>query len=58
MIMIATAGTVRVYDDMYKYAVGVADGTIKAIIFYLSMYELDSKRMGRPYGMEKGKPRA
>lgn len=45
LIMITTAGTVRecIFDDMYKYACGVCDGTIKDEHFLPIMYELDSK---------------
>lgn len=47
MIMITTAGTIRecIFDDMYKYACGVADGTIRDDSFLPVMYELDTKRM-------------
>ena len=42
-VMITTAGTIResIFDDMYKYACGVADGTIKDDRFLPIMYELD-----------------
>ena len=45
LIMITTAGTIRecIFDDMYKYACGVADGTIKDDTFLPILYELDSK---------------
>lgn len=45
LIMITTAGTVRecIFDDMYKYACGVCDGTISDEHFLPILYELDSK---------------
>lgn len=45
LIMISTAGTVRecIFDDIYKYACNVADGTIKDNGFLPILYELDSK---------------
>ena len=45
LIMITTAGTVRecIFDDMYRYACGVADGTITDDTFLPILYELDSK---------------
>ena len=45
LVMITTAGTVRecIFDDMYKYACGVADGTIADEHFLPILYELDSK---------------
>lgn len=45
LIMITTAGTIRecIFDDMYKYACDVADGTIIDESFLPIMYELDSK---------------
>lgn len=45
LVMITTAGTVRecIFDDMYKYAVGVCDGTISDDHFLPILYELDSK---------------
>lgn len=45
MIMITTAGTIRecIFDDMYKYACSVADGTIQDDTFLPVMYELDAK---------------
>lgn len=44
-VMITTAGTVRecIFDDMYKYACGVCDGTIKDERFLPIIYELDKK---------------
>ena len=44
-IMITTAGTVRecIFDDMYKYACGVCDGTITDERFLPVLYELDKK---------------
>lgn len=46
MIMITTAGTIRecIFDDMYKYACGVADGTIEDDSFLPVLYELDAKK--------------
>ena len=45
LVMITTAGTVRecIFDDMYKYAVGVCDGTITDEHFLPILYELDNK---------------
>ena len=45
LIMITTAGTLRenIFDDMYKYACGVADGVIDDKTFLPILYELDSK---------------
>ena len=45
LVMITTAGTVRecIFDDMYKYACGVCDETIKDDRFLPILYELDSK---------------
>lgn len=45
MIMITTAGTVRecIFDDIYSYAKGVLDGTIKDDTFLPVIYELDRK---------------
>lgn len=44
-VMITTAGTIRecIFDDMYKYACGVCDGTIKDDRFLPIIYELDKK---------------
>lgn len=44
-VMITTAGTIRecIFDDMYKYACGVCDGTIKDDRFLPILYELDKK---------------
>lgn len=46
LIMITTAGTVRecIFDDIYKYACGVADGTILDDGFLPVLYELDAKK--------------
>lgn len=46
LIMITTAGTIRecIFDDMYKYACGVADGTILDDGFLPVLYELDAKK--------------
>lgn len=45
LIMITTAGTLResIFDDMYNYACGVADGTIDDKGFLPILYELDEK---------------
>ena len=45
LIMITTAGTVRecIFDDAYKYACSVCDGTIKDSHFLPILYELDNK---------------
>ncbi|WP_067925437.1 terminase large subunit [Alicyclobacillus shizuokensis] len=45
LIMITTAGTVReaIFDDMYSYACGVADGTIQDDSFLPVLYELDDR---------------
>ena len=57
--MITTAGTVRecIFDDMYKYACGVCDGTIKDDTFLPILYELDSKKeWADPMTWEKSNP--
>lgn len=59
LIMITTAGTIRecIFDDMYKYACGVADGTIIDDTFLPVLYELDSKaEWGDPLKWEKANP--
>lgn len=59
MIMITTAGTIRecIFDDMYKYACGVCDGTIKDNSFLPIIYELDSKEEWcNPMAWEKSNP--
>lgn len=45
LVMITTAGTIRecIFDDMYKYACGVCDGTIDDPHFLPILYELDNK---------------
>lgn len=45
LISITTAGTLRenIFDDMYRYACGVADGTIDDKTFLPILYELDEK---------------
>lgn len=45
LIMITTAGTVRecIFDDMYSYAAGVADGAIADPHFLPVLYELDDR---------------
>ena len=58
-IMITTAGTIRecIFDDMYKYACGVADGTIKDDRFLPIIYELDKKEEWLdPFSWEKANP--
>lgn len=44
-VMITTAGTVRecIFDDMYNYAVGIADGTIEDDTFLPILYALDER---------------
>ena len=57
--MITTAGTIResIFDDMYKYACGVADGTIKDDRFLPIIYELDDKKEAfDPLKWEKANP--
>ena len=59
LVMITTAGTVRecIFDDMYKYAAGVCDGTIKDEHFLPILYELDSKEeWANPMAWEKANP--
>lgn len=59
LVMITTAGTVRecIFDDMYKYACGVCDGTIKDEHFLPILYELDSKEEWLdPMKWEKANP--
>ena len=59
LVMITTAGTVRecIFDDMYKYAVGVCDGTITDEHFLPILYELDSKdEWLDPMAWEKANP--
>jgi len=58
-IMITTAGTIResIFDDMYKYACGVADGTINDDRFLPIIYELDKKEEWlNPLAWEKANP--
>ena len=58
-VMITTAGTIResIFDDMYKYACGVADGTIKDDRFLPIIYELDDKKEAfDPLKWEKANP--
>lgn len=45
LITITTAGTLResIFDDLYSYACGVADGTIEDEGFLPILYELDNK---------------
>ena len=59
LVMITTAGTVRecIFDDMYKYACGVCDGTITDEHFLPILYELDSKEEWLdPMAWEKANP--
>lgn len=59
LVMITTAGTVRecIFDDMYKYAVGVCDGTITDEHFLPILYELDNKdEWLNPMSWEKANP--
>ncbi len=59
MIMITTAGTIRecIFDDIYKYACDVADGTIKDDTFLPVLYELDEKKEWcNPMAWEKANP--
>ena len=59
LIMITTAGTLRasIFDDMYSYAVGVADGTIEDSGFLPILYELDEKaEWQKPEMWQKANP--
>lgn len=59
LIMITTAGTIRecIFDDMYKYACDVVDGTIKDNTFLSVIYELDNKKEWLdPTAWEKANP--
>ena len=59
LVMITTAGTVRecIFDDMYKYAASVVDGTVKDEHFLPILYELDdSKEWRDPTKWEKANP--
>lgn len=59
LVMITTAGTVRecIFDDMYSYACGIADGTIKDDTFLPILYELDDKKEWKdPKCWEKANP--
>ena len=59
LVMITTAGTVRecIFDDMYKYACGVCDGTITDPHFLPIIYELDNKEEWLdPMKWEKANP--
>ena len=58
-VIITTAGTVResIFDDMYKYACGVADGNINDGSFLPIMYELDNRdEWLDPFAWEKANP--
>lgn len=59
LIMITTAGTIRecIFDDMYKYACDVVDGTITDPTFLPVLYELDNKKEWlNPMTWEKANP--
>ena len=59
LVMITTAGTIREcnFDDMYKYACGVCDGTIEDPHFLPILYELDAKEEWLdPMKWEKANP--
>ena len=59
LVMITTAGTVRecIFDDMYKYACSVVDGTVQDEHFLPILYELDDKDEWRdPSKWEKANP--
>lgn len=59
LVMITTAGTIRecIFDDMYKYACGVCDGTIEDPHFLPILYELDAKEEWLdPMKWEKANP--
>lgn len=59
LVMITTAGTIRecIFDDMYKYACGVCDGTIEDPHFLPLIYELDNKEEWLdPMKWEKANP--
>ena len=59
LVMITTAGTVRecIFDDMYKYASSVVDGTVQDDHFLPILYELDDKAEWRdPSKWEKANP--
>lgn len=59
LVMITTAGTIResIFDDMYKYACGVCDGTIDDPHFLPIIYELDAKEEWLdPMKWEKANP--
>ena len=59
LVMITTAGTIRecIFDDMYKYACGVCDGTIEDPHFLPILYELDNKEEWLdPMKWEKANP--
>lgn len=58
-ITITTAGTVResIFDDLYKYATGIADGVIEDNTFLPVLYELDAKdEFSDPLKWEKANP--
>lgn len=58
-VMITTAGTVRecIFDDMYAYACGIADGTFKDDTFLPIIYELDRREeYTDPKAWEKANP--
>ena len=59
LVTITTAGTVRecIFDDLYKYACDVCDGTVLDEHFLPILYELDDKNEWRdPTKWEKANP--
>lgn len=59
LIMITTAGTVRecIFDDMYKYACNIVDGTFQDETFLPIIYELDDREEWLdPKAWEKANP--
>ena len=59
LVMITTAGTVRecIFDDMYKYACNVVDGTFPDETFLPVIYELDDREEWQdPKAWEKANP--
>lgn len=59
LIMITTAGIVRecIFDDMYTYACGIADGTFQDDTFLPVIYELDKRsEWTDPKAWEKANP--
>jgi len=59
LVMITTAGTVRecIFDDMYKYACNVVDGTFPDETFLPVIYELDDREEWQdPKAWKKANP--